>query len=237
MSDTIFYDNLKAFGLTGQEALIYATLLAHGAMTGYEVAKETGISRSNVYGSLSSLADKGAAYTSEGDAKRYVPEDIRVFTCNVLKDLNKKAEILIENAPKPVVNSEGFITINGTSHIKNKIDEMLDKCELRLYVLAEASLLSEYKKKLERLVSRDKKVVIISEGFELEGATIYETPPKKGEFRLITDSSFVLTGSINGNDSDKCLYSGQNDFVLIMKEALRNKIILIQHNLKEEIEQ
>ena len=236
MSDTTFYDNLRAFGLTGQEALIYTTLLCHGAMTGYEVAKETGISRSNVYGSLSSLADKGAAYTSEGDAKRYVPEDIRVFTGNVLKDLKKKADLLYESAPKPVDNTEGFITVNGTVHINNKIEEMLDKCELRLYIMAESCILDHYREKLESLVAEGKKVVIISEAFVVPGAVVYETKPEKGQLRLITDSSYVLTGSLNGNESDKCLYSGQSDFVLLMKEALKNKIILIQHNLKEEIE-
>ena len=40
-----FEENIKAFGLTGQEASIYVELLKHGEMTGYEVSKETGISR------------------------------------------------------------------------------------------------------------------------------------------------------------------------------------------------
>ena len=52
---------LKSFGLTGQEASIYEALLINGEMTGYEVAKETGISRSYVYGAMSALVDKGAA--------------------------------------------------------------------------------------------------------------------------------------------------------------------------------
>ena len=39
---------LMQFALTRQEALIYMALITDGAMTGYEVAKQLGISRSYV---------------------------------------------------------------------------------------------------------------------------------------------------------------------------------------------
>jgi hypothetical protein len=44
---------------------------------------------------------------------------------------------------------------------------------------------------------------------------------------LITDSSFVLTGIFSGNSHDTCLYSGQQNLVDVMKEALKNKIELL----------
>ena len=41
--------------------------------TGYEVAKQLGISRSNAYNSLASMTEKGAAYlVEEGTTKKYV---------------------------------------------------------------------------------------------------------------------------------------------------------------------
>ena len=43
-------ESLMCFGLTRQESNIYLTLLSDGALTGYEAAKRTGISRSNAYG-------------------------------------------------------------------------------------------------------------------------------------------------------------------------------------------
>lgn len=236
MSDAVFLDNLKAFGLTGQEALIYEALLKRGTMTGYEVAKETGISRSNAYGSLGSLVDKGAAYVYEGEVTRYTPEEVKVFTGKVIKDLQKRAKELEEHAPGKADMSEGYITISGSDNIRNKISDMLNKCELRLYILAESSLLREYEGELAELVKSGKKVVILSDDFKLPGATIYKTVPEKGQLRFITDSSFVLTGTLFNHDEDRCLFSGQSNLVSVMKEALRNKIILIQNNLKEEIQ-
>ncbi|MBQ6028280.1 MAG: hypothetical protein IJL24_01970, partial [Treponema sp.] len=52
MPNMSFIDSLNDFGLTRQEGAIYSALLNHGDMTGYEVAKDTGISRSNAYAGL-----------------------------------------------------------------------------------------------------------------------------------------------------------------------------------------
>ena len=65
MEQTSFTERLMEFGLTRQEASIYQCLLTEGKVTGYEVAKQTGISRSNAYNSLASMTEKGAAYLVE----------------------------------------------------------------------------------------------------------------------------------------------------------------------------
>ena len=228
MNNEDFISTLSSFGLTNLEATIYCQLLQHGEMTGYEVVKETGISRSNVYSSLSNLVEKGAAYLIEGESAKYTPVSVKEFTQNTLHSLTQKSLFLIQNAPSQLEPSTGYITIKGATHIKDKISNMLQQTELRLYILAESSLLEEYRQQLEQLVNDGKKVVILSENFELEGATIYKTEPEKGQLRFIIDSSFVLTGELTGSNSDTCLYSGQQNLVNVMKEALKNKIILLE---------
>ena len=44
---------------------------------------------------------------------------------------------------------------------------------------------------------------------------------------MITDSNYVLTGELFGGQHDTCLYSGQENLVEVMKEALKDKIILL----------
>ena len=58
MDDMAFVEKLMAFGLTRQEASIYLCLYRNGTLTGYEAAKLTGISRSNVYNALAGLAER-----------------------------------------------------------------------------------------------------------------------------------------------------------------------------------
>ena len=102
MSSTILFENLISFNLTRQEATIYVALLTHGEMTGYEVAKETGIARSNVYSALQSLVEKGALYLLEGETTKYVPVAADTFLKNVISELKQKSEVILQNLPKKI---------------------------------------------------------------------------------------------------------------------------------------
>ena len=87
------------FGLTRQESTIYLTLLSDGALTGYEVAKRTGISRSNTYTALACLVDKGAARLVEGTPVRYMPVAAEEFGDNKIKNLQRMKRLLLEQIP------------------------------------------------------------------------------------------------------------------------------------------
>ena len=52
-------ERLMHFNLTRQEATLYLLLVKAGRLTGYEAAKQTGISRSNTYTALAGLVEKG----------------------------------------------------------------------------------------------------------------------------------------------------------------------------------
>ena len=233
MSDMNFIDILNDFGLTRQEGLIYSTLLNHGEMTGYEVAKDTGISRSNVYAALTALTEKGAACLIQGEATKYRPVEIKNFTKNRITELQKSAAWLEKHAPKKVIAADGYITITGAKNIKNKIREMLNKTELRLYMMAPAGVLAEFEDELAGLVKAGKKVVLLTKGFKLSGAKIYEAKPEEGQLRFIADSAYVLTGELTGDEHDTCLYSGQKNLVEVMKEALKDKITLLSEGDKK----
>lgn len=226
--ENTFLDNLVVFGLTRIESQIYSTLLSHGEMTGYEVSKETGMSRSNVYAGLSALVEKGAAYLIDGEAAKYTPVEIKKFTENVISKMECTAGELEKQAPAKIVQSTGYITILGSENIRNKIREMLNSTELRLYILAPGKIISEFDEELKNLVADGKKVVILTDEYKLKGAKVYETKPEEGQIRFITDSAYVLTGELTDSPHDSCLYSGQQNLVNVMKEALKNKIILLE---------
>ena len=77
--------------LTRQEASIYESLLKNGKLTGYEAAKLTGISRSNVYAALASLCEKGAAYIEENETgKKYLAVPVQEFCEEKIDQLKKK---------------------------------------------------------------------------------------------------------------------------------------------------
>ena len=98
MEETALIDKLMLFGLTRQEACIYICLASNHELSGYEVAKITGISRSNVYNALASLVEEGAAYLLEGSTNKYTPVEIGEFCENKIRGLQKaKEELNIES--------------------------------------------------------------------------------------------------------------------------------------------
>ena len=228
MKNLQFIDNLISFGLTRQEAVIYTTLLTHGEMTGYEVSKETGISRSNVYAALSNLADKGAAYLIEGDYTKYLPVKAETFTQNEINELNEKALYINTHAPEKQIETDGYITIIGSRNIQNKLLEMIKDTRIRIYISASSRIVDAYEEELIELINQGRKIVIMTDNnYQLDGAIVYHTDPEPGQLRVIIDSSYVLTGELTGRDEDSCLYSGQKNLVTVMKEALKNKIVLL----------
>ena len=224
---------LMNFGLTRQEALIYQNLTVSGEATGYEVAKEVGISRSNAYSSLTSLVDKGAAYLQNGTTNKYVAVNVSEFCKNKIRTLQNDQKDLEENL-KVKEETEGYVTIFGYKNIQDKISNMLSGVEHRVYISIEKEKLHFFKQYLLKLIEEDKKVVIITDGIpEIEGCSIYVSDRlMKNQIRLIVDSKYVLTGDYGEKKDDTCLYSGQKNFVTLFKDAMRNEIELI--NLRSE---
>ena len=229
-------ESLMCFGLTRQESNIYLTLLSDGALTGYEAAKRTGISRSNAYTALACLVDKGAARLIEGTPVKYMPVEIKEFCDNKLKHLNRMKQFLIERLPDRSEDMEGYVTIRGDEHIFDKICHMLENARYRVYLSGERKVLEPYTELLEQMVRRNIKVVVITNPpFELEGAGVYLAERQPGQVGIIVDSSTVLTGDIGNGDQSVCLYSGKKNLVDLFKDSLSNEIKIIELTGRKEI--
>ncbi len=72
MSDPLA--RLQELGFSEYEARAYIALLQHDLVTGYELAKVSGLPRANIYRVLQKLEERGAVLRVESeDATRYVP--------------------------------------------------------------------------------------------------------------------------------------------------------------------
>ncbi len=229
MDEAYLLEKLMGFGMTRQEASLYLCLYKRGRLTGYEVSKQTGISRSNVYGGLSGLVEMGAAYLMEGSPSKYAAVPVDEFCSSKIRALMKDRDFLAENMPAATDAPDGYITIEGASNIKNKILAMLGKAEYRIYLSAPGIFLKSIQEELEDAAGRNIKLVLITDKeIEVKNVILYLTDKREMQIRLIIDSMYVLTGDIEGKKTDTCLYSGQKNFVNVLKEALRNEIKLIE---------
>ena len=234
MEELSIIERLTIFGLTRQEATIYLTLVSEIELSGYEVAKITGISRSNVYSALSGLVEKGAAHVIEGATTKYVAVAVEEYCSNRIRRLQLEKEYLIAHIKENQETSDGYITVEGYRHIEDKVFYMLTHARERLYLSTASSYIEEWKDQIVSAMHKGIKVVIISDkDYSDLGVISYIAnralaKDSENQIRLITDSTYVLTGEYNKLSIDTCLYSGQKNFVTVFKEAMRNEIKLIE---------
>ena len=229
MDEGKLVDRLISFGLTRQEATVYLCLYKQGGMTGYEVSKETGISRSNAYKALASLVDKGAANKADGQAQKITSVDVKEFCENKIRYLEQAKQLLEENMPLQKSEQEGYITITGDHHIYGKIKNMLENAHMRVYISIAGQLFPKISDDINSLLRQKKKVVILTdEPLELNEATVYITKSHGSQIGIISDSEYVLTGEFGKGTESTCLYSDQKNFVQVFKDSMANEIKLLE---------
>ena len=223
-------EGLTHFNLTKQEATLYVLLLKEGYLTGYEAAKQTGISRSNTYTALAGLVEKGAAYVlEEGKVTRYTPVAPEEFCTNKIDRLQEIKQKVLSQLPVLKSDAEGYITIKGELEIIDKLKNTVRQAEARIYVSANKRVMELLKSELVDALDRGLKVVIISDKqFTLPQAICYGTEKQNEQIRLIADSQTVVTGDLEDEENSTCLYSCKRNLVDLFKDALKNEIKLIE---------
>jgi pimeloyl-ACP methyl ester carboxylesterase/sugar-specific transcriptional regulator TrmB len=134
-------DVLLDYGLTNKEADIYIFLAKNVILTGGEIAKQTKIARSLVYRILKNLQTKGLVEPTLESPTRFVavPFDkaldliIKTKKQEALKVEREKQDLLADwktiSKPKPTVEYERFVIIEGNKKIHLKMLQMLKEAK------------------------------------------------------------------------------------------------------------
>lgn len=224
---------LMETGLTRHEARLYILLASEGAISGYEAAKLTSMSRSNAYIALSGLTEKGGAMRIEGDVQRYEAVPIHEYITNKRRHFDQVLQIAEREMPRARATLEPYLTIRGRRHIVDKIRNMISQAGERVYISLPLADLKSVLPELGELRDRGGKVVVFAPpSFNMNGAIIYHALRNDSQVRVIVDSTEILTGEIGSQTESTCLYSRHAALVNLFKEAMKNEIRLIE--IKQE---
>ena len=222
-----FEEALIKLGLTPIEATLYTTLCKHGALTGYEVAKLCGISRSNVYASLYSLQDKGKCYLLDEEPNKYIAVSKEDLLLSAKRDFDEVYQTLNTHYPESYKNSDPYITIKGYDNVVNKIRNTLLSYKSHLYILSTSEILETFKDILSD-ISTTKKVTNISDSHLIIGEAFIHTRSKAPiGFHMIVDTACVITGDLT-NEASQCLFTSNQSLVRLMRESLITELEMIR---------
>ena len=219
---------LRKFGFTQQESLMYVTLSRLGAMTGYEAAKVSGISRSNAYAALSSLTEKGGAVISSEDTSKYVALPKEELLLNLRRSCDTTISYLETHLPEQEENIAPYLTVSGYENTVDKIRNMLLLAQSHVYVAMHPENIRLVHGEIAQCVERGLKVVVLSgEAVDIDGVQFLNSNAGSGHVKLIADTGEVLVGLLEAGRG-QCLYSKNEHLVYLMREALLNEIELIK---------
>lgn len=218
---------LRQIGFTQQEALLYILLCQNGELTGYEAAKISGISRSNVYAALASLTDKGYAHLIEGVSTKYIAVPGDELIRNAERDFKENISIIQNNLVFNVSTQEPYITISGEKNILSKIKNIIEISKLRIYVSCGISALDALYEELKDAIERGLKIVILApQDLKDVPKHIYYPIDHVSSFKLISDTKEVIAGNLT-----QCLYSKNTTLVSVIRESFINEISVIETKL------
>jgi sugar-specific transcriptional regulator TrmB len=231
-------DKLVQIGFSEYEAKAYVALLRDSPVTGYQLAKLSGVPRSMIYEVLGKLTARGAAMVlrKEGSTQ-YAP----VPACEFLAQLQREQDALIgaleeELAGLDAVSDLEYVwNIEGHESVMSKAREMIDQAHERIYLSLLPATFPALEEALQRAIGRGVRAVVYStDELALPGGRVVANPmPDEVQERvgglwmvLVVDAAQVLVGELLDENRARASWTGSPLFVFIAEHHLRTDLYL-----------
>lgn len=160
-------DTLKNLNFTEYEAKAYLALLEASPLTGYAVAKTSGVPRSKIYEVLDSLTTRGDILVSPGNTQQYIPIPAKelIKTRRIKAEENfKLAERSLERFNHSAKDRENIWNITGHNEILDKVKECINSAKRRILIEVWTEEFDELKEELRQAADKGVKITVIAYG-------------------------------------------------------------------------
>lgn len=231
-------DRLVKLGFSEYEAKAYMALLRESPVTGYKLAKLSGIPRSTIYEVVGRLISQGAAVTVRmEDINKYAPVPPMELLDRRRREREKLVDSLKEElaalvsiaAPEPVWNIEGY------ENIIAKAEVMIDQASSCIYLFLSPTPLPALRPGLQRAIRRGLRVTAYSSSdFDLPDGHVVNTflppaalnPVKGLSLILVVDRKKMLIAERLGEDRARGSWTCSPLIVFIAEHHLRTDLYL-----------
>jgi Cd2+/Zn2+-exporting ATPase len=231
-------DKLVQIGFSEYEAKAYVALLRESPVTGYQLAKVSGVPRSMIYEVLGKLTTRGAAMTlrKEGSTQ-YAPVPADEF----LDQLHREQDALITSLEDELSGLDSpsdmdyVWNIEGHENIMAKARAMIDQAQRRIYLSLLPEMFDALRPALLRAIERGVPAVVYSTAHvDLPGGRVVATPSPEGVQErveglwvvLVIDGAEVLIGELLTENRARASWTGSPLFVFIAEHHLRTDLYL-----------
>ena len=231
-------DKLVEIGFSEYEAKAYVALLRKSPVTGYELAKLSGVPRSMIYEVLGKLTARGAAMTLRKErSTKYAPVPAEEF----LDQLHREHEELTASLKDDLAvlasasDLEYVWNIEGHENIMAKAREMIGQAKTRVYLALLPVTFPALRPTLEEAIRRGVWVVLYTtSGLDLPGGRVvvaHVSEETLGQARglglvLVVDGEEVLIGEWLTANQARASWTSSPLLVFIAEHHLRTDLYL-----------
>jgi HTH-type transcriptional regulator, sugar sensing transcriptional regulator len=239
MKETIF-ETLKNLNFTEYEAKAYLSLLEESPLTGYAVAKNSGVPRSKIYEVLDSLSLRGDILVSPGNTPQYTPVPAK----ELIKNRRREAEQNFEQAEKSLAefeqsanDRENIWNIMGRIEILQKVKDCIASSKTRILLEVWKEEYEELESELRQAAKRGVNVTIIAYGeIRSDFANLYLhymgheiTEEYGGRWIVISsDDSEVVAGIVSLGKDSRAAWTRHVGLVMPITEVMIHDLYLME---------
>lgn len=239
--DNDFVRLLANLGFTEYEARTYLALLQKSPLTGYAVARTSGVPRSKIYEVLDSLVERGDILISNGEPTQYTPklpkELIETRRQTTEKQLMEAAE-RFENFPNGNQANDLIWDIHGRDEILFRLAEVIGRAREQILLQVWAEDAPEIRAPLEIAAGRGVTVTVVAYGeLDLPFARIYRHEPGAEEITreyggrwliLSIDGREIVAGIVSMGKDSRAAWSSHLGIVMPITEQIKHDLYIAE---------
>ena len=232
---------LQILNFTQYESRAYLSLLEQGNITGYELAKNSGIPASKIYAVLNKLMEKEVIIAVDSEPVKYTPlppnEVLSRLKGDYLDTVNSLDSKLEDIYNKQKLSNNYIWNISGREAILRRVCEFIAEANKQIFLSVWDEEVEEIK---EALITADKKSVKVSIvhfgenllgiGTEFKHGREHQIRQQRGERRLAMeiDEEKVILCHFHENGDSNAVWTTNKGLILLAKDYIIHDIYTIK---------
>lgn len=232
---------LQQLDFTEYEAKAYLALLEQSPLTGYGVARLSGVPRSKVYEVMEGLIASGAVLASHGDPTQYgplSPQELIALRRREVEASIRAAESGLAHYVSSTANRGVIWDITGREEILQRVREVVGRARQRVLLQVWAEDAPELDDVLGTAAERDVEVVVIAYGDpDYPFARVYRHEPGAEQITreyggrwviLSVDDAEIVAGIVSLEEESRAAWSRHPGLVMPITEQIKHDLYIAE---------
>ncbi len=233
-------DWLQNLGFSQYEAKVYLALLQQPAVSGYELAKNSGVPASKIYGTLNKLLARQVVQAIDSEPKKYIPIPPQEILSRMRGEFLETVDLLSEKLQQIYTHSEvldeHIWNLTGRNSILRKVTDFISESQNQIFLSIWDEELDEITSCLKKAHQRKVKISIVhfgerhlNIGREYRHGREHQIRVERGGRRivLVVDDHKMILGHFLEDGRSNAAWTTNKGMVLLAKDYIIHDIYSI----------